>query len=107
MIHSLQFAFELAFLLVILERDSRLLIQKLTTNSEDLSDINALIWEAKKFSKLFVVCQFNYIVRSGNKVAHAVAQDGLTRVEYCFWMGEALLLVVAFIDEDRRLLDPP
>ncbi|MBA0851056.1 hypothetical protein Goshw_012301, partial [Gossypium schwendimanii] len=53
-VHGLRFALEMGFLSVILESDSRLVIQKLTASSKDLSEISALIWEAKEFSNLFV-----------------------------------------------------
>ncbi|MBA0751835.1 hypothetical protein Gogos_000733, partial [Gossypium gossypioides] len=105
-IHGLRFAFELGFQSVILEGDSRLVIHKLVTNLEDFSEISALIWEAKEFSKLFEVCRCICAARSGNMAAHAMAPDGLTRREDRFWVEEAPLLVAAVADEGRRLLDP-
>ncbi|KAK5842691.1 hypothetical protein PVK06_005074 [Gossypium arboreum] len=106
-IHGLRFAFELGFQSVILEGDSRLVIHKLVTSLEDFSEISALIWEVKEFSKLFEVCRCICAAKLGNMAAHAMAQDGLTRREDRFWVEETPLLVVAVADEGRRLLDPP
>ncbi|KAK5832119.1 hypothetical protein PVK06_015919 [Gossypium arboreum] len=69
------------------------------------AEIEALTEGGEGAFKDIYVCRFNWIVRSGNKAAHAMAQDGLKRREECFWMEEAPLLVVAVVDEDRRLLD--
>ncbi|MBA0674690.1 hypothetical protein Goari_016273, partial [Gossypium aridum] len=41
------------------------------------------------------------------KVAHAVAQRGMSRTEDCFWVKEASLLATFAANEDRRSLDPP
>ncbi|MBA0829777.1 hypothetical protein Goarm_014359, partial [Gossypium armourianum] len=86
-VHGLRFALEIGFLFVILESGSKL--------------------EAKELSKLFVDCQFNFIARLGNQAAHAMAQDGMRRMEDCFWVEEALVLVTTAVDEERRLLDQP
>ncbi|MBA0700676.1 hypothetical protein Goari_027497 [Gossypium aridum] len=42
-VHGLRFALEIGFLFVILESDSKSVIQKLITSSEDLLEISALI----------------------------------------------------------------
>ncbi|MBA0786429.1 hypothetical protein Gotri_026017 [Gossypium trilobum] len=52
-IHDLRFAYELGFLSVILEWDSRSVIEKISSDKEDLSEITALTWDAKELSKLF------------------------------------------------------
>ncbi|KAH1065328.1 hypothetical protein J1N35_030315 [Gossypium stocksii] len=70
-------------------------------------EIEALTEGGEGAIKDIYVCRFNWISRSGDKVAHAMAQDGLMGREECFWMEEAPLLVVTVVNEDRRLLDPP
>ncbi|MBA0800144.1 hypothetical protein Gohar_010596 [Gossypium harknessii] len=47
------------------------------------------------------------IARLGNQAAHAMAQDGMIRMEDCFWVEEAPVLVTTAVDEERRLLDQP
>ncbi|MBA0682184.1 hypothetical protein Goari_023921, partial [Gossypium aridum] len=41
----------------------------------------ALIWEAKGLSRAFLECRFAFLERSGNQFAHAVAQEGILRLE--------------------------
>ncbi|MBA0571735.1 hypothetical protein Golob_002110, partial [Gossypium lobatum] len=49
---------------VILESDSRSVIQKLNISSEEFSKISTLIWEVKELSKQFLDCRFTFITRS-------------------------------------------
>ncbi|MBA0866724.1 hypothetical protein Goshw_023724, partial [Gossypium schwendimanii] len=50
---GLRFAYDMGFLLVMLDGDSKLVIDKINDSLEDLSKISALIWEAKEVSKFF------------------------------------------------------
>ncbi|KAK5839376.1 hypothetical protein PVK06_008155 [Gossypium arboreum] len=45
--------------------------------------------------------------RSGNKTAHAIAQEGLSRGEDGYWVGDAPALVEAAAAEDCSLHEPP
>ncbi|KAH1073515.1 hypothetical protein J1N35_025843 [Gossypium stocksii] len=105
--HGLRFAYELRFLSVILEEDSKLVIEKICSDKEDLSEISVFIWEAKEFSKFFHSCCFQFVGRFANSTAHAMAKDGLSCDEDRFWVEEASTVVVAAAAEDRRPLDPP
>lgn len=57
-IHGLRFAKDLGFLSIVLEGDSRTVINKLNSHEQDFSDISALIWSAKELSKEFHTCIF-------------------------------------------------
>ncbi|MBA0585906.1 hypothetical protein Gorai_016667 [Gossypium raimondii] len=68
----------------------------------------ALIWEAKGLSRAFLECRFAFLERFGNQFAHAVAQEGILRLEDRLWVEEALLLATTLVVVvDRRLFDPP
>ncbi|MBA0680075.1 hypothetical protein Goari_011800 [Gossypium aridum] len=57
-------------------------------------EINAFTWKANELFKAFRVCRFQYIGRSRNRAAHAMAHDGLLQGEDYFWVEEALDPVV-------------
>ncbi|KAK5836422.1 hypothetical protein PVK06_012210 [Gossypium arboreum] len=59
-VRGFRFAFDIGFLSVMLEGDSRSVIDKINDSPEDLSEISALIWEAKEVSKSFRDCRFSY-----------------------------------------------
>ncbi|MBA0648278.1 hypothetical protein Goklo_016030, partial [Gossypium klotzschianum] len=80
-IHGLRFAFELGFQSVVLEGDSRSVIEKIVDNA--------------------------YVDISGNRAALAMARDRVRRVEDRYWVEEAPDSIVMVTNEDRRLLDPP
>lgn len=60
---GLRFAYDMGFLLVMLDGDSKSVIDKINDSLEDLSKISALIWEAKEVSKFFRDSRFRYIAR--------------------------------------------
>ncbi|MBA0857949.1 hypothetical protein Goshw_019430 [Gossypium schwendimanii] len=77
-IHGLRFAKELGFLSIIVEEDSRSVARKINNHEHDFSDISALTWFAKEIAKEFQACALHFIGRYGNKIAHAMAQEGLS-----------------------------
>ncbi|MBA0660772.1 hypothetical protein Goklo_012739, partial [Gossypium klotzschianum] len=60
---GLRFAYDMGFLLVMLDGDSKSVIDKINDSLEDLSKISALIWEAKEVSKFFRDSRFRYNAR--------------------------------------------
>ncbi|MBA0712974.1 hypothetical protein Golax_012039 [Gossypium laxum] len=77
-IHGLRFAKELGFLSIIVEEDSRSVASKINNHEQGFSDISALTWFAKEIAKEFQACAFHFIGRYGNKIAYAMAQEGLS-----------------------------
>ncbi|KAK5839643.1 hypothetical protein PVK06_008459 [Gossypium arboreum] len=106
-LHGLRFVVDLGFRFVVLESDTWAVVQKLQTESNDFSEISALIWEAKGLSRAFLECRFAFLERSSNRFAHAVAQEGILRLEDGFWVEEARLLATTIVAVDRRLFGPP
>ncbi|KAH1097609.1 hypothetical protein J1N35_014530 [Gossypium stocksii] len=106
-LHGVRFVVDLGFRFVVLESDARAVVQKLQTESNDFSEISALIWEAKGLSRAFLECRFAFLERSGNWFAHAVVQECILRLEDGFWVEEALLLATTLLAVDRRLFNPP
>ncbi|KAL0403885.1 UNVERIFIED_CONTAM: putative mitochondrial protein [Sesamum radiatum] len=58
---------------VILEGDCAVLIRKLGSRTEDLSPLGPLVNDILGFSNSFLSCQFSWIPRLGNGVAHFLA----------------------------------
>lgn len=69
---------------MILEGDSRSVINKIQSTDEDLSNIEALTWEAKELLKTFQRSCFSYIGRSNNNAVHVMTRFRLTRIEDCY-----------------------
>ncbi|KAK8637491.1 hypothetical protein V6N13_064910 [Hibiscus sabdariffa] len=69
MLQGLHFAFDLGLQSVIVESDSKSVVQKLKSLALDYSDI-------KIFSRHFASCDFSFKSRICNKAAHALAAEG-------------------------------
>ncbi|MBA0776670.1 hypothetical protein Gotri_011635 [Gossypium trilobum] len=84
MLHGIQFASEMGFMLVILERDSKIVIKNVQSIEEDYSETRPITWDVKALARNFLVCRFEFIAREGNTVAHAVAEEGMWRLKNCY-----------------------
>ncbi|KAK5812597.1 hypothetical protein PVK06_028033 [Gossypium arboreum] len=60
-LHGLQFALDLGFTNVILESDSKLVIQNIQQTSEDYSKSRPFTWDAKNLVRNFLFCRFQFI----------------------------------------------
>ncbi|XP_040942069.1 uncharacterized protein [Gossypium hirsutum] len=101
-LHGLQFAPEMGFSNVILESDSRLVIQNLQSSKEDYSEIRPLTWDAKALARNFSSCIFEFVARDWNSAAHAMAVEGLKRFEDFFWVEDAPVTALEMADSDQR-----
>jgi ribonuclease HI len=75
-----------------IEKDSKLLVQAISGNSQDLALNGALFKEIKYQARLnFVSFSISYCPRACNKVANAMALYGakLERAPPAFWLGSA------------------
>ncbi|MBA0753984.1 hypothetical protein Gogos_005444 [Gossypium gossypioides] len=57
-LHGLQFALDLGFTNVILESDSKPVIQNIQQTSEDYSESRPFTWNAKNLARNFSSCRF-------------------------------------------------
>ncbi|KAH1031812.1 hypothetical protein J1N35_043986 [Gossypium stocksii] len=101
-LHGLQFAPEMGFSNVILESDSKLVIQNLQSSKEDYSEIRPLTWDAKALARNFSSYRFEFVARDGNSTAHAMAVEGLKRFEDFFWVEDAPETALEMADSDQR-----
>ncbi|GMJ04392.1 hypothetical protein HRI_004108400 [Hibiscus trionum] len=106
-IKGLLLASDLGFSRIEVEGDSRSVITKLQSKSQDTSDIGALISEAKGLSRNFRVCNFLFRHRAGNSVAHALADYRLSLDLDRIWVEDVPSRIELLAAEDRRWLDPP
>ncbi|MBA0644300.1 hypothetical protein Goklo_028481 [Gossypium klotzschianum] len=53
------------------------------------------------------VARFNFIVKAGNTIAHAMAAEGLKSTKDQFWVEDAPLGVIDLAASDRRFIEPP
>ncbi|KAH1083261.1 hypothetical protein J1N35_023022 [Gossypium stocksii] len=61
---------------VIVEGDSRTVIKKLQEEGDDRSEMEAYIKDLKYRSLSFRHCDFHFISKDANKVAHCIATEG-------------------------------
>ncbi|KAK9011083.1 hypothetical protein V6N11_043940 [Hibiscus sabdariffa] len=96
-VHGLSFASELGFHCVILESDSKTLINKLKSIGDDSSEIRPFISDIKDLTHLFNECKFSFAGRDSNKAAHAIAAMGkFSSFDKC-WIEEAPAEALSFI----------
>ncbi|MBA0877753.1 hypothetical protein Goshw_026330 [Gossypium schwendimanii] len=83
-LHGLQFASDMGFSHVILESDSKLTIKNLTFPGGDYSETRSVTFDVKVWARSFSGCRFEFTARQGNSVTHALAEEGMRRLEDCF-----------------------
>ncbi|KAK5840315.1 hypothetical protein PVK06_009209 [Gossypium arboreum] len=71
--------------LVAIKRDSRTVIKKCQTATQDKSVIRAIINDIKKKSEHFQEIRFQFINRTENVLAHNIIEDSLRRERKCTW----------------------
>ncbi|KAK8606471.1 hypothetical protein V6N13_030753 [Hibiscus sabdariffa] len=72
-IHAIELVGDLGITKAIFEDDCLSVIKKLKANVRDLSDICALIWDAKSKAGNLLACLFSFVPRGGNQAAHLLA----------------------------------
>ncbi|KAG8479649.1 hypothetical protein CXB51_029410 [Gossypium anomalum] len=107
LLHDVQFASEMGFRYVIAESDSRLVINNINSKEDDYSETRPLTWDLKASTRNFSECRFQFVAREGNSVAHAMAEEGLRRLEDCFWVEDAPVKASDLAASDRRSHRPP
>ncbi|KAK8600250.1 hypothetical protein V6N13_059933 [Hibiscus sabdariffa] len=75
-LQAVTFVWEFDFTRVVLEGDSRTVIQKCQSDSIDASLISPVIDDIKWICRSFMYVAFYFVWREANMVAHAVAQEG-------------------------------
>ncbi|KAK5835337.1 hypothetical protein PVK06_011025 [Gossypium arboreum] len=106
-INGLQFALDLGFTKVILESDSRLVVQNIQQLSEDYSESRPFTWDAKNLVRKFNSCRFQFIARERNGAAHAMTVKGMRTERDSFWVENAPLKALEVADSDRQSIRPP
>lgn len=56
MLHGIPFALEMGFMLVILERDSKIVIKNVQSTEEDFSETRPITWDVNALARNFLVC---------------------------------------------------
>ncbi|KAE8661043.1 hypothetical protein F3Y22_tig00116939pilonHSYRG00032 [Hibiscus syriacus] len=106
-VQALQFAADLGFSDIILEGDSRTVMQKLALDTLDLSEISTLVWEVRRRAESLHACRFLFTPRSGNKAAQCLALDGSVGLSDRFWVEEGPRRLMVQVAEDMRGIQPP
>ncbi|KAL4279285.1 hypothetical protein GQ457_03G012310 [Hibiscus cannabinus] len=101
-VHGLSFAAELGFHHVILESDSRSLIQKLNSSADDSSAIRPVVSDIKNLARRFVECIFHFTTRDNNQAAHAVAAMGKNLISDTSWIEDVPPEVLSLVEADQR-----
>ncbi|KAL4369617.1 hypothetical protein GQ457_05G031680 [Hibiscus cannabinus] len=88
-VQGLDFAKDLGFHQLIVEGDSRTVINKLSHPELDRSNIHPFISDAKHLSRSFQSCRFTFVCRDENKVAHILASLGQRGSELLLGQGSS------------------
>ncbi|MBA0584187.1 hypothetical protein Gorai_015012 [Gossypium raimondii] len=101
-IHSLRFARDMGFSCVELEGDARSIIRKLSGSDRVLG---LIIADGKALSGFLQRCQFTFIPREGNQVAHCQAKHGFTLDSENFWIEDVLAQARGVMESHRWWVD--
>ncbi|KAL4387160.1 hypothetical protein GQ457_09G026480 [Hibiscus cannabinus] len=102
---ALQFAREIGFSKVLVEGDSRTVVQKCQADSSDLSLISPVVADIKVLVGSFVDVSFSFVPKMANLAAHTLAQEGKSFASHMFWMEEAPPQTMLAAEKDRLALD--
>ncbi|KAH1096750.1 hypothetical protein J1N35_013671 [Gossypium stocksii] len=90
-----------------IEGDSRTVIRKLQEEGEDRSEIEVFIQDSRYLSLDFESCDFKFVSREANKVAHLITKEGINKGETTYLQNAVFTGVEEALMEDRRWMVPP
>ncbi|KAK5773323.1 hypothetical protein PVK06_049629 [Gossypium arboreum] len=93
---------EMGFQDVVVEGDALIVIRKLKSPDDDLSNISSLIREIKGRTCRFKSLSFKYIPREANNATHGMARVGRQYESPQYWIEEAPIEVVELVDCERN-----
>ncbi|KAE8661323.1 hypothetical protein F3Y22_tig00113726pilonHSYRG00216 [Hibiscus syriacus] len=88
-LHAVFFAVDLSFVDIIVESDSKSVIEKLRSLEPNLSKISAIVNEIKGHAACLRSCPFRSTHHSGNTMAHALAAETSLGTRDLLWVEEA------------------
>ncbi|KAL4272321.1 hypothetical protein GQ457_13G021040 [Hibiscus cannabinus] len=103
----LQFGEEIGCREVLVEGESRSVMQKLTSSVADVSILHPIIATVKALACRFRSCRFLFAGRNNNKASHAMARVGCLESVDGFWIENATPNILSAMAVDRRWIDPP
>ncbi|KAL4362884.1 hypothetical protein GQ457_04G002440 [Hibiscus cannabinus] len=98
---TVTFAWELGFTRVVLEGDSRTVIQKCQSDLIDTSLISPVIADIKLICRNFTALDFGFVRRGANAAAHTLAQEGKELGCPMYWIEEAPPRTLLVAEEER------
>lgn len=101
-VQALSFARDMGFQNVILEGDSRTVINKIQHEGLDRSTISPYVSDEKALMNQVLEVKPKHTHRQCNKIAHLLAGDALHRDQDWCWVEE-----VPRVAADRRTVEPP
>ncbi|KAL4310628.1 hypothetical protein GQ457_01G034890 [Hibiscus cannabinus] len=98
---AVTFAWELGFTRVVLEGDSRTVIQKCQSDLIDTSLISPVIADIKLICRNFTALDFGFVRRGANAAEHTLAQEGKEFGCPMYWIEEAPPRTLLVAEEER------
>ncbi|MFQ6620618.1 hypothetical protein Gotur_000378 [Gossypium turneri] len=74
--------------MVVVEGDSRTVIEKINQEGFGRVDVDSVIVDIKSMGRFFHQISFKHVRREANRVAHFIAREGNSRSENTFWMKD-------------------
>ncbi|KAE8715683.1 G-type lectin S-receptor-like serine/threonine-protein kinase [Hibiscus syriacus] len=99
-IQGLGFALDPGLNKIELEGDSRAVIQKINSHSEDFSVIRPFTSDARAMASHFQFCTFNFAPRNCNLAVHALCREGMRIKEDRYWIEDAPGDVSLVVNDD-------
>lgn len=97
---ALIFAYEMGFWRILVEGDSRIVINKIKSREYDKSFLRSIIHYIRRIERNLEEITYQFIHREANMAAHMLATKGRKWLESHFWVEEAPIQVEITVKAD-------
>lgn len=94
---ALEFALEVGIGRVVVEGDSKMVVQALMSKNSNLASYGLLVQDAYVFARNFSKLSYPHTKRDGNKVAHNLVKLATNFSDCVVWMKDAPPSVIPFV----------
>ncbi|XWS32878.1 hypothetical protein CRYUN_Cryun22dG0028300 [Craigia yunnanensis] len=96
----MEFAQDMGFLKVWFESDAQAVIKRIKAINLELSQIGAIIDEARARMKIFPMCSIQHISREANMATHCLAGSALNSYEDRYWIEDCPYCIISIVESE-------
>ncbi|XP_038697979.1 uncharacterized protein LOC119995535 [Tripterygium wilfordii] len=100
-LYAVQMAFELGFLLIILEGDSSLVVEAIRGEEMRLSTWGAVVMEIHRLLSYFVSWSVHHVHRKSNYATHCLAKFVVLDQQWSIWIEDSPECVLSIVEKEK------